>query len=177
MENYSDRKRLGRIPRNFNVSAKMLYIVHGWWPFSFARRTIVLLLQANDKSAWRVMFGSPWHVRSANFAWAKRFCYVEAPKSAVDVSFQQISWFFKCTNSMVQTLSALQLFHNLWIELRFCIQQAIHTRIDGKLFRSKTIRSNREQFQLFRKNCRHCSRLMTFQFCPAHHSITLINER
>ena len=110
MENYSDRKRLGRISSNFNFSIKIVHIAHGWWPFSFARRTIVLLLQANDKSAWRVMFGSPWHVRSANFAWAKRFCYFEPPKSAADVSFQQISWFFKCTNCMVQTLMPLQLF-------------------------------------------------------------------
>ena len=109
MDNYSDRKRLGQITSNFDVSTKIVYIVHGWWPFSFARRTIVLLLHANDKSAWRVMFGSLWHVRSANFAWAKRFCYFEHPKSTVDVSFQQISWFFKCTNPMVRTLTPLQL--------------------------------------------------------------------
>ena len=109
MEKYSDQKRSGRISSNFDFSKNVPHIVHGWRPSSFARCTIVLLLQVNDKSAWRVMCGSPWHVRSANFAWAKRFCDFERPNSSVDVSFQQISWFCKCTNCTVQTLKQLNI--------------------------------------------------------------------
>ena len=110
MKNYSRQCSFGFSISMFDVSKNSAHIVHGWRPSNFARRIIVLLLQANDKSAWRVMFFSPWHVRSANFAWAKRFCYFEAPKSSVDVNFQQISWFFRCTNCMVQTLVSFNLF-------------------------------------------------------------------
>ena len=57
MENCPDQKRPSRISSNFDFSAKKIHIVHGWGPFSFARCTIALLLQANDKSAWRVTSG------------------------------------------------------------------------------------------------------------------------
>ena len=169
MENCSDQKRPGRISSNFDFSTNK-YIVHGWGPFNFARCTIVLLLQANDKSAWRVTSGG-------RFASAKRICWFWSPSSQENSIFRKFHDFSGAPTAWSRPWSRYNFLLSLWIELRFCIHQAIHMMIVEKLFPLIFFWFFHLKFQRSHKNSTHCSRLTTFQFCPVHHSITLTSER
>ena len=68
LENLSYQFSFGFLIWIFNFSKNSAHIVHGRRPFKFARCPIVLLLQVNNKSAWRVTYDDPCHVWSANFA-------------------------------------------------------------------------------------------------------------
>ena len=86
------------------LSKKYIYVAPHL-PLNMPAATKNITLQ-EDKPSLRVTWGIP---RSADFAWAKRFCVVGAPKSSADVTFQRICH-FRFSTSTMQTLTSFRIF-------------------------------------------------------------------
>ena len=115
----------------FNFSKNSAYIAHGKRPFKFARCAIVLLFELNGNPSLRVTSGGDSRQRNefADFGalapWKTRF-FSKFHDSHVPRLHHGKPW------------TRPNFFLRLWIELRFCIDLAMHMLFDGKLFLSKT---------------------------------------
>ena len=104
-------------------------------------RAAQILHQQSDFAFWKVIF---------------------RPLSQLFTKFHR----FQISTSWSETLGWLQIFHSLWIELRFCIHQAMISKRVGKLVLTKTIWFFHPKILLFQKNRSHSLCLNCHSTCP-----------
>ena len=129
-----------------------------------------ILFFREDKSSLRVTSVSP---RSVNFASAKRFCILESYVRPLTSLCSKISSFSNFPPHGPKPWTLRSFLLNLWIELRFCMCEAMTINYVRKIQPAKTTRFVHENIQLFHQNCIHSLRLNCHATCPRRQRILL----
>ena len=112
------------IQRIFKFSKNSAHIVHGRRPFKFARCAIVLLFELNGNPSLRVTSEFLWGGDSRQ---RSEFAILSTISSQERRVFSKFHDFHVPRLDHGKPWSRYNFLLSLWIELRFCIQQATYT--------------------------------------------------